>query len=366
MRGKSPTLLLFLLTAALSAFGQDLLSSAFSGWNSSASQKFRPQDLEQLAPNDASILREYGTVAAERRLYSRGTDTLAVTLYRLRDPSSAYGAFSFLRTEEMISADLTEQSAISPRRALALAGNLLLEVSANDVPRLSADVKALIKQLSPHVDTTPYPTLRRYLPAKALMRNSDRYLLGPLALNRLLPLGNGDWLGFADGAEAQLARYSIQGEELTLLLAAYPTPQAAARKLAELGHWFNLNPPSEKDEARPLLFARRTGPLVALVARTSSRGLADSLLEQINYQTRVTWNEPGHRATDPTMAAILVGVFLGTGTILAFAFVSGLAFAGVRLAVKYFLPGKVFDRPETVEILQLGLSGKPIEAKDLY
>jgi hypothetical protein len=39
---------------------------------------------------------------------------------------------------------------------------------------------------------------------------------------------------------------------------------------------------------------------------------------------------------------------------------------GVRLLVKKLLPGKIFDRPERMEIIQLGLSSKPIEAKDFY
>jgi len=30
------------------------------------------------------------------------------------------------------------------------------------------------------------------------------------------------------------------------------------------------------------------------------------------------------------------------------------------------LPGKVFDRPQDIEVLQLGLSGKKIDPTDLY
>jgi hypothetical protein len=33
---------------------------------------------------------------------------------------------------------------------------------------------------------------------------------------------------------------------------------------------------------------------------------------------------------------------------------------------KIFFPGKVFDRPERMEILQLGLSGKRIDPRDFY
>jgi hypothetical protein len=30
------------------------------------------------------------------------------------------------------------------------------------------------------------------------------------------------------------------------------------------------------------------------------------------------------------------------------------------------LPGKVFDRPQDIEVLQLGLSGKKIDPTDMY
>ena len=48
------------------------------------------------------------------------------------------------------------------------------------------------------------------------------------------------------------------------------------------------------------------------------------------------------------------------------AVVMGVAFGGVRVITKRFFPGKVFDRPEQMEVLQLGFSGKPIDPRDLY
>jgi hypothetical protein len=48
------------------------------------------------------------------------------------------------------------------------------------------------------------------------------------------------------------------------------------------------------------------------------------------------------------------------------ALAAGIGFGGFRIFIKLVLPGRVFDRNEDVEILQLGLSSKPIEAKDFY
>jgi hypothetical protein len=49
-----------------------------------------------------------------------------------------------------------------------------------------------------------------------------------------------------------------------------------------------------------------------------------------------------------------------------FAVVAGLAFGGVRIAVKRLLPGRVFDRGDQLDVLQLGLGSKPINSEDFY
>jgi len=40
--------------------------------------------------------------------------------------------------------------------------------------------------------------------------------------------------------------------------------------------------------------------------------------------------------------------------------------AGCRVLAKIFFPGKFFDRPEQMDVLQLGLSGKRINSRDFY
>jgi hypothetical protein len=37
-----------------------------------------------------------------------------------------------------------------------------------------------------------------------------------------------------------------------------------------------------------------------------------------------------------------------------------------RLVVKKLFPGKVFDRPRSMEVIQLGLSERPVNMKDFY
>ena len=80
----------------------------------------------------------------------------------------------------------------------------------------------------------------------------------------------------------------------------------------------------------------------------------------------VTWNEPGQKATDPPIMLMMYKIFLFTGLFLGVATGVGIAFGGFRLIIKRMFPGKVFDRPQDIEVLQLGLSGKKIDPTDMY
>jgi hypothetical protein len=110
----------------------------------------------------------------------------------------------------------------------------------------------------------------------------------------------------------------------------------------------------------------RKASLLSLVFEPTSAMHAQAIRDEVNYNTEVTWNESSHTATDPPMAVIMVKIFLFIGLFLGFATGVGIAFGGLRVIVKRLFPGKVFDRPEDIEVLQLGLSGKKIDASDMY
>jgi hypothetical protein len=193
---------------------------------------------------------------------------------------------------------------------------------------------------------------------------SDHYFLGPQALNQFLPLASGDWLGFSQGAEAELAKYHLGGHEVTLLIADFPTPQAAQKKLGELQAQFNMN--NSNAAGGTPVYAKRSLTLVAIVSGAQTEAEANNLLKLVSSSAEVTWNEPSFELTQPNIGTIVVGTIIGTGIICAFALISGIAFGGFRLVVKRFFPDRVFDRSSQMQVLQLGLSSKPINAEDFY
>jgi len=367
-------LVLVLFLGVLPASAQGILPNSFGRWSGSPKSGLAPLEFHNgdkttqlIADQEAAARQEYGFVAGEYGDYSRGDQGLHVNLYKMKDPSGAYGLYSYLRTTDMPSSAFSEHSSMSRERALVLVGNLVLEVQSKDVPALAADLKPLVATVSTRAETGLLPSIGQHIPTKGFIDRTDKYVLGPQTLNQVFPLSSADWLGFSQGAEVETAKYRVNGRELNLLLADFPTPQTAGRKLTELQKQFNVNGSnaSAGSTSSTPLFAKRAMTLVAIVSGATSQKEADVLLGQIESGSEITWNEPTFEFKEPGIGTMIVGAITGTGVICMFAIIAGLAFGGVRLVVKR-ATNRVFDRPDQVQVLQLGLSSKPINAEDFY
>jgi hypothetical protein len=344
---------------AFSASAQSILPNSFAGWSAGGKHAYAPENGVA-----ASIAQEYDFVSGEHTAYTRGGETLDVTLYHMKDPSGAYGEYSYLRASDMPAADLAEHSSMSTGRALSLVGNLVIDVRGSNLPKLKPALKVFVAAISKSAQTGPLPWIGGHLPADHMVQRSDHYILGPVALNEFFPLGADDWLGFSHGAEAETAQYQLGGKMLTLLLADFPTPQIASDELSRLGNKFNVN--GSHSGAGAPLFAKRTVTMLEVVYGAATQAEAGPVLNQIESGTQVTWNEPTFQFKEPSIEMMILGSFIGTGVICAFTLVAGVAFGGFRLVMKRAFPNKVFDRSSQIQVLQLGLSSKPINAEDFY
>jgi hypothetical protein len=395
------TAIIVLLAWTLPAAAQNLLPTTAGGWTAAgAALQVAPAQLQQVAGGRADVIREYGLTSAEQRQYAQSQQTVSITLYRMVDPSAAYGVFTVLRNPQMQPADLGDSvsyAAASADQALFVVGNLVVATSpAAQRPQDGALIE-IGASLLPRADARPYPSIGAFLPSSSVVAGSQRYRLGPdsaavslparvamvpgseryvLGMRSLrevlpwVPETNDDWMGFEKSAEAIVARYrgnpQASAREMTLLITMYPTQQIAADQFANLGKFMAFNVEEEQAGERPVVYGSRSSVLVALVFGAASRTAANELLSQIRYHSSITWNEPSHSFNDPSFPTMIIGVFEGTGLIMLFALAAGIGFGGVRLLVKFVLPGKVFDRAAQIEILQLGLSSKPIDSRDFY
>jgi Family of unknown function (DUF6599) len=303
----------------------------------------------------------------EARDYTSGANRLHVVLQKYRDPTSAYEGYTAQLTPSLLPSSLGITSAVEKGKfILILVGNLVLRVE-KPMDVNTEELRLLITTVQKHREEGPYPPVRSYLPEDGLVEGTQRYTLGPAGFrNALDALQLSSYyeltseVGFDSGAEAMLAAYHTRKESGTLVLIEYPTPQLAEQ---HLHHLETVLPESAIQGGAKV--ERRTS-LLSLVLGSTSAAYAEALRHGVNYETEVTWNEPTHSLTDPPWISVLKTIFLGTVLFCGVAIVLGIAFGGFRILVKRLLPGKVFDRPGNLEILQLGLSGKPIDPKDLY
>jgi hypothetical protein len=323
--------------------------------------KFIPLELSA----DGPVLQEFGFKASEHQEYGRGDERVDITLYQMVDPTAAYGAFTYMRPANMASSKLTQYAAVSPNSALIVVGNFLLDVSGQRLDRSTEALQALVASVKPKADPRPYPNIADHLPPNGLIPGSERYALGPLALQKYLPFGSGDWIGFSQGAEAVLARYRKGGQEVTVMVAEYPTQQIAGKRFDAMTPIVHPNPPTPENVNR-VVGSEREGDVIALAFAPRAGEFPDGLLREVTFGHNVTSNEGKFKATEKSMPVYIIGAFVGTGFIMMLAIFSGLGFALVRIVVKKFYPGKVFDRRKDMEVIQLGLSDRPVNMKDFY
>ncbi|HXE89751.1 MAG TPA: DUF6599 family protein [Terriglobales bacterium] len=350
-----PFFMFVLLAAPAGAVAQiaPLLPDSFAGWQKQApSQKSTQAQIAD--PTQPALLAEFGFTDFESARYVRGDRSFDVRAARFRDSSGAYGAFTFYRPPEMQEEQLGDMGGSVDRHVLFYRGNILVTAVLDRLTAMSAaELRALADALPQGTsrEGTQAPSLPAYLPHTGAVRNSGRYILGPAGLATSgLPLP-AESLDFSSNPEIALARYQTTGGEAMLAVISYPTPQIAAARLKTL-EAFGASRPDLR------LNTRRSGPLVAVVSGVTP-GDAQPLLAAVNYDADITWNENTFLSPRDNIGNLLLAIFVLIGFILLFALVAGVAFGGVRIFVKRLFPGRVFDRPQEMEIIRLNLGEQP-------
>jgi hypothetical protein len=361
-----------LLLVAPKSFAQGMLPASVADWNSVQPSQSASGDLQQIAGTASAALKEYGARSAETRTYTHATDSLTVVLYTFQNTAGAYGAYSFLRTPDMAQANLTQHSSMSANRALALTGNLVLDFAGKNLRKDGDPITLLIAEAGGYAHWGAYPALPQRLPTENFVPRSDHFILGPVALAQFLPQLSGDSLEFSKGAEAEVGRYRLGSRDAALLILYYPTPQIAAEGLQYLQKDTGAITADNQEANERLgrnpapIYVHRDSMMITLVAGAPSPEAANSLLSQVHPGLILTWDTEVIEKPQPSMATIVIGTFVGAGEICAFTLLGGLLFAGFRLLVKRFWPGRVFDRAMDMEIIELGLGGRRIKGNDLY
>lgn len=345
-----------------------VLPSQFGGWQLKGDIA-KSDDPAAADQTNAPVLKEYGFQHFEKATYTRDDGrSLVIRAAVFGDASGAYGAFTYYASDEMAEETIGAQAAFLNNRVLFYQGNVLIDAVFDRMSVMSAAQLRQLAGLLPPAEGNKgnLPSLPTRLPKRAaetsLEKNTTKYILGPVALDRLgspLPTALVD---FKSGAEVVLGRYGVNAGDSTLMLIEYPTPQIAAERLRQIdaSHQVTQQQPGVASivDVGPF-FDTRTGPIIVIAAGPLSKSEARALMSSISYEADVTWNENTYVTKKDNLANFLFNAIILCGIVVGLALVAGVAFGGLRLLVKRLFPDSVFDRRETMEIISLHLEDEP-------
>ncbi len=348
-----------------------VLPTEFAGWQAKGAVA-RSDDPAAADEANAPVLKEYGFQRLEKAAYTRDDGrNLAVKAAVFADATGAYGAFTYYYSAEMGEETIGAQAAFLNNRVLFYQGNVLVDAVFDKMSVMSASQLRQLAGLLPQAEGNKDkpPSLPTYLPKRAFGRNFEkdttRYILGPVALNRIgSPLPE-SMVDFKSGAEVVMGKYVVNAGDATLMLIEYPNSQIAAERLRQIdaSHQVTRQQPGVASivDVGPF-FDARTGPIIVIAAGPLSKSEARSLMSSISYEADVTWNENTYLSKKDNLANFLFNAIVLCGIVVGLALVAGIAFGGLRVLVKRLFPDSVFDRREAMEIITLHLEDDPRRA----
>ena len=186
-----------------------LLPSQFSGWQLSGSPQ-TSRDPATADPANAALLKEYGFTDFESATYTRDDGRkLTLKAARFADATGSYGAFTYYKLPQMIKETIPDQAASLNERVLFYRGSILVDVVFEKLSAMSA---AELRELSEALPLPPgnsrnLPSLPAYLPKLGYVKNTAKYVVGPVGLEKIsLPLP-AQLVDLSVGSEVALGKY---------------------------------------------------------------------------------------------------------------------------------------------------------------
>ena len=262
-----------------------------------------------VAAPDKALYNEYGFLEAERAEYTGSGKSFAISGWKVKDSTGALALWQLRRPVEAKPSDLAKLAAKTADGIITAYGNFVFEYSG--YTPTTDDLDGLMIQLK-HVERSALPSLINYLPNPGLVPNSERYILGPVSLERFAPQITPSLAAFHLSAEGQQGRYKTPTGELTMTIFNYPTPNMARER-------------QEAFLAVAGTLAKRAGPMVAVISAPSNADAAERILANVKYDVELHVQTVG-----APPASTLANVVL-TGSLLAVVLIGASILAGIWL-----------------------------------
>ena len=287
---------------------------------------------------DLDLYNEYGIQATEQADYaSVDKKHFIASAWRFHDSTGAMAMFEARRPPGATASKVTKLAVSTSDGIIVAYGNYVFQFTG------AVPGQPELTQIYDHVpqfENSSLPLLLESLPPSGLIPNSERYIVGPVSLQRVEPRIAPSLAAFHLGAEAQSGQYQTPKGKMTLSIFEYPTPNMARERLDELSKV-------------PGAVAKRAGSLVAIIVQPPDADAAERVLAQVKYSATVTMNEVAP-VTGRQVGGLMMAVFGLAGIILGLCVVAGIGFGVFRVILKKF--GWKGGEPE--EMITLHLSNK--------
>jgi hypothetical protein len=315
-----------------------LLVLASSAWGAILPDQvgeFKKTPPKTISVPDKALYDEYGLDTSEQADYVAPAGRFTATAWRFRDSTGAMALFEARRPALATRSDIAKLAVHTSDGLIFAYGNYVFQLTGN----LPANVAALYADL-PKLEQSPLPALYGDLPAEGLIPNSERYVLGPVSLERFFPGISPSQVAFHVGAEAQVGNYTTPKGMMSVAIFNYPTPNMARDRAAEF-------------QKIPGAVARRVGALVGVVLNPPDADAAERVLSRVKYETNITWNERVPQNEARNTARLVLNIFTFAGLLILLCLTAGLLFGGMR-----FLSKKMHKGEDPGAVITLHLEGK--------
>ena len=315
------------------------------------------EDPARLSKIDSGrLFADVGFDKYARRDYSVGTSgSLSVEVVTLRDARAAYSALTLLRGSDIQDGPPGDFFTAATDGMRFAQGREWVRIQGRDIP--GDLLKRVASSVSNRIGSgrQKAPSLISHLPKLGYDARSLRYFPGMKAYRSYAGGATAEYLKPNSDAEMAQARYSLDDRAGMLFLLSFPTAQVAEEYFA------NLAGPQSAEKHGNGLYAKRAGPLVAILDGSFDPSSADRILSSIRFSYSVRWIY--EKRVKPT---IIWGVPTGIlGTVVGSLFfvvllcgvsmLAGVGFAVVRFVLRGYASDNSPDRLEQTEITQLRL-----------
>jgi hypothetical protein len=282
----------------------DLLSEKLAGTSATSEIKqHTPDALSELAADKTAAYREYKITLAASRLYG----ATRVEVFKTETPYAAFGLYTYIAKEnskKLKARQIGAQSAFVANSLVFWKRSYLVKVTsaAQGGAAESAQTSlasAVDGKIPASEGAVEYPILFNSLPKNSLIAESEKYFLGPEALNAHIA-GARDMFSFDGKAEAAVAEYrktaQAGAKPLKLVIVEYHTPQFATDAMNRLNGFVA----TLSEEERNRFIIKRVGNFIVGATHFEDREFAESLVSAVEYPYVVKWlQNPAIPTNDP-------------------------------------------------------------------